>query len=229
MTWFKRIFAPAEPAATPVLPDWITPAQLEALCPGQGIWAPLLSAAMDRFAITTPLRQAHWLAQVAHESALLTRTEESLNYRTAQRIQAVWPRRFATEAEAAPFVANPEGLAERVYGGRADLGNIRPGDGWRFRGGGLIQITGRRNFEALGAAFGISAEEAATWVRGRDGAALSAAWWWKTRGLNEAADRGGAEQVEAISIAVNGGRNGLAHRQALYAQAAKVMGASPFR
>lgn len=224
MTWFKRMFSPAEPAATPVLPDWITPAQIEALCPGQGVWAPLLSAAMDRFAITAPLRQAHWLAQVAHESALLTRTEESLSYRTAQRIQAVWPRRFATEAEAAPFVGRPEALAERVYGGRADLGNIRLGDGWQFRGGGLIQITGRRNYEALGAAFGITAEEAATWARARDGAALSAGWWWKARGLNEMADRGGAEMVEPITRVVNGGTHGLAHRQALFARAAKVMG-----
>ena len=79
----------------------ITAKQLDAIFPGRGDWAVWLDAAMQRYAITTPRRVAHFLAQVGHESNGLTRTEEDLFYRTAGRIQAVWPRRFATEAEAA--------------------------------------------------------------------------------------------------------------------------------
>ena len=109
-------------------------------------------AADDRIAaaeITTPDRIAHFVAQVATETGGLTRLEESLFY-TAERLHAVWPKRFPTVASARPFAGNPKALAEKVYGCRPGLGNTRPGDGWRYRGGGALQTTGRANYRAAG-------------------------------------------------------------------------------
>jgi putative chitinase len=183
-----------------------------------------LDAAMQRYAITTPRRVAHFLAQVGHESAGLTRTEEDLFYRTAGRIQAVWPRRFATEAEAARYVRNPGALANFVYAGRRDLGNVKPGDGFAFRGRGLIQTTGRRNFTRLAEVFGFDTPEAAAaWAATREGAALSAGLFWSDKRLNDLADEGGGEMVEGITRVVNGKLHGLADRRAIYARAAAVL------
>ena len=204
----------------------ITAAQLDAIFPGRGDWAVWLDAAMQRYAVTTPRRVAHFLAQVGHESNGLTRTEEDLFYRTAGRIQAVWPRRFATEADAARYVRNPEALANFVYNARRDLGNAKPGDGWAFRGRGLIQTTGRRNFTRLTEVFGFDTPEAAAnWAATREGAALSAGLFWNDLRLNDLADQGAGEMVESITLRVNGGRHGLADRRAIYARAAAVLGA----
>ena len=95
-------------------------------------------AADDRIAaaeITTPLRIAHFAAQIATESGGMTRLEKSLFY-TAERLCQVWPKRFPTLVSVKPYAGNPKALAEKVYGGR--LGNVQPGDGWRYRGGGLM-------------------------------------------------------------------------------------------
>lgn len=230
MSWFRRVFAPAEakmsvPEDAPA--PAITAAQLDAIFPGRGAdWAVWLDAAMRRYAITTPRRAAHFLAQVGHESAGLSVTEESLNYRTAGRIQATWPNRFATEAEAALYVRDPEALANLVYGGRRDLGNVQPGDGWRFRGRGLIQTTGRRNFTRLAQVYGFETpEQAAAWAATREGAAMSAGVFWADQRLNDLADQGGAEMVEAVTLRVNGGRHGILDRLAIYGRAAAVLGA----
>ena len=202
----------------------ITAAQLDAIFPGRGDWAVWLDAAMQRYAITTPRRVAHFLAQVGHESGRLTRTEEDLFYRTAGRIQATWPSRFATEAEAARYVRDPEALANFVYGGRRDLGNAKLGDGWAFRGRGLIQTTGRWNFTRLAEVFGFDGPEAAAaWAATREGAALSAGLFWSDRQLNGLADKGGGEMVESITRLVNGKLHGLADRRAIYARAAAVL------
>ncbi len=204
----------------------ITAKQLDAIFPGRGDWAVWLDAAMQRYAITTPRRVAHFLAQVGHESNGLTVTEEDLFYRTAARIQAVWPRRFATEAEAARYVRDPEALANLVYGARRDLGNVKPGDGFAFRGRGLIQTTGRRNFTRLAEVYGLGTPEAAAaWATTREGAAMSAGLFWSDNRLNDLADQGAGEMVEAITLRVNGGLNGLADRRAIYARAAAVLGA----
>jgi putative chitinase len=224
MNWFKRIFAPAPEVKMSVPESAITAKQLDAIFPGRGDWAVWLDAAMQRYAITTPRRVAHFLAQVGHESGGLTVTEEDLFYRTAGRIQTVWPRRFATEAEAARYVRDPEALANLVYGGRRDLGNVKPGDGYAFRGRGLIQTTGRRNFTRLAEVYGLDTPEAAAaWAATREGAAMSAGLFWADNRLNDLADQGAGEMVESVTLRVNGGRNGLADRRAIYARAAAVL------
>ena len=103
--------------------------------------------------IDTPLRLAHFLAQISHESGGGTITRESLDYTHAARIREVWPTRFPTVASAEPYVRSPEKLADKVYQGR--MGNRQPGDGYRFSGRGLLQITGRDSYREIGTITGL--------------------------------------------------------------------------
>lgn len=160
-------------------------------------WAVVLAVPMREAAIDTPRRMAAFLANVAHETGGGRRLVENLNY-SAERLRAVWPSRFASVQEAEPYARNPEALANKVYGGR--MGNVQPGDGWRYRGRGLIQITGRANYTALGYA------DRPEWLETREGAAVSACRYWMINGLNATADTG---DIEAVRRRVNGGAIGL--------------------
>jgi putative chitinase len=170
-------------------------------------------------AITTPVRAAHFLGQIAVESAGFTRTTESLNY-SVGGLKVTFPRRISDE-DAEKFgrkkgqPANQSAIANIVYGGKwgaENLGNTIPGDGWKFRGRGLKQLTGRSNYERFSRAWlgsdallanpGQVAEPA--------GAVASAIWFWHNKGLNAVADRNSVEQVTRI---VNGGSNGLQERR----------------
>jgi len=172
--------------------------------------APALEAGRVSAGLTTSLRVAHFMAQIAHESAGFTRLEENLNY-SAERLCAVWPKRFPTPASAALYARNPVELANKVYGGR--LGNTNAGDGWRFRGRGLIQLTGRANYEEYGVAG--DPEIAA---QPRDAARLALAYWTK-KALNDEADR---DDIEAITRAINGGLVGIEDRKALLFKAKRI-------
>ncbi|MCE1236716.1 MAG: glycoside hydrolase family 19 protein [Hyphomicrobiales bacterium] len=160
------------------------------------------------------LRLAHFLAQICHETDGLTIRVESLNYSEA-RLPQVWPSRFRDPAVAATFAHAPERLAEHVYGGRMGNGPEGAGDGWRYIGRGLLQITGRESYERYGAALGIPlAEEpdlafSAVWS-----AKIAAAEWAastrKGRTCNEMAD---ADDVEGVTRAINGGLVGFSSRK----------------
>lgn len=187
-------------------------------------YAAALSGAMAAYHITSRFRIAHFLAQVGHESAGLTRLVEDMTYLTPGRICATWPKRFPLEADAMHFVRQPQALANRVYGGR--MGNVFPNDGWLFRGHGLIQVTGRANHERVAHALGWgAAEDAPARLSTPSGAALGSAWWWADAGLNEMADQGGGVMVEPITRRVNGGVHGLADRRALFARVLNAMDA----
>lgn len=156
----------------------------------------------------TPLRLAHFLAQCCHETGGLTILRESLNYTSAERLVAVWPSRFPTTAAAAPYVRNPEGLANRVYAGR--MGNTQPGDGWRFIGRGLLQITGRDAYREIGERIGVNLE-ANPELACLESHALSVAlavWQWK--GCDIHAD---ADDIAKVTRAINGGQIGLRDRK----------------
>lgn len=185
-----------------------------------------LATAARRFEIVRRERVAHWLAQLGHESGGFTRLEENLRYTTPGRICAVWPSRFATEAAAAPFVNNPEGLASVVYAARNGNGGVASGDGWRFRGRGLIQLTGRANYRAAGAALNIPLESEPDRAAERWTAALVAGWFWWNAGLNREADRG-PDGLEQITRRINGGRHGLADRRRRYEAARAALAAFP--
>lgn len=177
----------------------MTPQDL-ARCTGARIdrateWLPHIAAAMDEFEINTPVRQADFLAQVGHESGGLHWVIE------------IWG---PTPAQAR-------------YEGRADLGNTVAGDGFKFKGRGLIQTTGRANYQAVGDALGVDLIADPAQLAEPGLAARSAGWFWRSHGLNELADSGDPGDFVLITRRINGGTNGLEDRQALWAAAKEVL------
>ena len=159
------------------------------------------------FDITTPLRIAHFLAQTAHESALYTVLVENLNY-SARGLLATWPRRFdAARAEA--YARQPERIANYVYADRMGNGPEASGDGWRFRGRGILQVTGRQTYRDVGGSLGVDLEAAPDLLATPRFASLAAGWYWRSRGINALCDR---DDPVAVTEAVNGGRHGLEER-----------------
>ncbi len=185
-------------------------------------WAPYLAAACAQYGITTAPRLAAFLAQVGHESAGFTATVENLNY-SAEALQRTWPSRFTPEL-AAQLARKPQLIADRVYGGR--MGNKAPGDGWRFRGRGLLQVTGRANYEGVRDLLRQRIPDAPDLLQFPEAlaepkwAALSAAAFWHDHDLNALADAG---EFRAMTRRINGGLNGMEDRQARYARARKAL------
>jgi putative chitinase len=172
------------------------------------VWVPPIKAACRKFEINTVRRIAAFLAQMAHESGLKPRTE-NLNY-SAARLMEVWPKRFPTLGSASAFARNPEKLANKVYGGRLGNGPEQSGDGWRFRGTGPLQITGRDNFTRFAYAMTLPLDQALLYARSTEGGIMAAAWFWEENDINRLADTPG---VEDESKRINGGTNGLADRR----------------
>ncbi|HHM5526252.1 TPA: glycoside hydrolase family 19 protein [Pseudomonas aeruginosa] len=189
-----------------------------------GVFVVALQRAMDEREIDTPARRAAFLAQVGHESSQLTRLVENLNY-SAQGLAATWPGRYLgpdgqPNALALRLARNPQAIADNTYATRNGNGDEAFGDGWRFRGRGLLQITGRANYRLVGEALGEPLEAEPWRLEQPVPAARSAAWWWAGHGLNELADRG---EFAAITRRINGGLNGQAERLALWQRARAVL------
>ena len=165
------------------------------------LFAQPLARACERFGIDTAARAAAFVAQAAHESAGFTRLEENLYYRTAERIRVVWPQTVRSLAEAGQLVRRPQALANRVYANRLGNGDETSGDGWRYRGRGLFQLTGRANYMAAGSACDRPYKDRPDLVAQPDDAALSAAWYWAAAGLNALAD---SAQIDQITRRING-------------------------
>jgi putative chitinase len=193
-------------------------------CSSAAAWVTALNNAMARFDITGSRRMAAFLAQIAHESGQLARLAENLNY-TAKRLMQVWPSRFPTLDKAIKYEKNPEKLANHVYAGRLGNGDEASGDGWRFRGRGLIQLTGRGNYRAAGQGIGLPLEEQSELLGQPEAAALSAAWFWKSHGLNELADdqSNDNENFKTITKRINGDTVGLQERIAFWERAKTVL------
>lgn len=190
------------------------------LCRDPATWATALAAAATRYDIDTAARIASFLAQTGHESGQFNRIVESLVYSTAQRLMTVWPKRFPTPASAAPYVRNEQRLANFVYANRIGNGDVQSGDGYKYRGRGLIQVTGRSNYQACGKVLGLDLLDNPDLLLQPRNAALSAAWFWDSRGLNALADDrtddNDLEDFTAITKAINGGTQGLKERFALF-------------
>lgn len=182
-------------------------------------YLPVIAAAMQRHGIVKPLHVAAFLAQIGIESGGLSRLEENLYYTTAARLMAVWPSRFHTEKDATPYLRNPEALANLVYGGR--MGNSLPGDGYRYRGRGLKQITGKDNYTAYMLACDMDALGNPDLLLQPEQAADSAAWFWASTGCPALAD---ARNWKALTRVINGGYNGLEERIALTRKAMQTLG-----
>lgn len=157
-----------------------------------------------------PIRLKFFLAQIGHESAGLTATEENLDY-SAVRLTQVWPKRFPTVAVARPFARNPARLADRVYAGRMGNGEEGSGDGWRFRGRGYIQLTGRDAYTAVGELTGLDLAGEPDLAAAADTALAVACGFWAWKGLNAVCDTG---DFAKVTRRINGGTNGMADRLA---------------
>lgn len=179
----------------------------------------ILPDAFTKYQINTPLRASHFLGQIAHESGDFTIKTESMNYTTPSRIVDIWPSRFNLDGSggkknANGFIKNQELLAEAVYGGR--MGNNNPGDGFRFRGGGFLQLTGKEAYQGYAKYLNKSVEETADLLRSDNKYALDAACWEYVinKKLNPVADLGMTEQVIVeITRKINGGIIGLDDRR----------------
>ena len=169
-----------------------------------------LEACATKYQINTPLRLAHFLAQCAHESGNFKRTTENLDY-SGERLRQVFPKYFNHDL-ITQYERRPESIANKVYANRMGNGSELSGDGWRYRGRGYIQLTGKNNYQR----FDLIVPE--NIVANPDLVAteyplLSAAWVWDVCKLNEIADRGASEnEVAAITKKINGGMNGIAER-----------------
>lgn len=160
-------------------------------------------------------RMAEWFGEMAHESAGFRAFTENLNYTQARRICRVWPSRFRREESAAPYVRAAEKLANCVYSSRMGNGDEASGDGWRYRGRGLIHLTGRANYAAASERLGIDLVGDPGLAAEPEMAVLVACDYWATRGFNRLADLG---QGDAISRAINGGSGGITQRRGLKAE-----------
>jgi putative chitinase len=189
------------------------------------VWATVLDEACQQCAIDTGERIAAFLAQIAYESAGFRRLEENLNY-TAKGLMATWPKRFTSLQMASSFEHQPERIANFVYAGRIGNGPVSSGDGWRFRGRGLIQLTGRGNYREVGASLQLPLEADPDLAKHPPVAALCAAQFWRSHGLNELADNTEAddddEDFESITVRINLGKLGLSERRALWKRARGV-------
>jgi len=176
---------------------------------------------LPRYGIDTPLKIAHFLSQTAHESGGFKIAVENLRYTSAERLCQVWPSRFPSAAAAAPYVNQPEKLANNVYANRIGNGPPESGDGFRFRGRGLIQITGRANYEAVGAIAVLSLVDQPELAELPEHSLLIACATWKHIG---AAALPETASVEQYTRKVNGGVNGLDDRTRLFAKAKALLG-----
>ncbi|WAT30176.1 glycoside hydrolase family 19 protein [Pseudomonas sp. GXZC] len=212
--------------------------------PRAGIFLPALNRAMLRFKIDTSQRQAAFIAQVGHESGQLKSVAENLNY-SADGLAGNWAARYAEpdgkggylkvdvkgkarnkpNALALSLAGKPEAIANNVYASRMGNGSPSTGDGWKYRGRGLIQVTGKSNYLAAGTALQIDLLNQPELLEQAEWAAMSAAHYWDARGLNELADAGAFQDIGSIINTGQRGRvpNGQDDRQALYEKALKVL------
>jgi putative chitinase len=164
-----------------------------------------------KFGINTPLRLAHFLAKCGHESGGFRLTQENLNY-SAKGLNGIFKKYFPTEAAAAPYNRNPQKIANKVYSNRMGNGTEASGDGYKFRGRGYIQLTGKDNYTAFGKSIGVDMTVNPDLVASQY-ALLSAAWFFTKNGLHKMADGGATDAVvTSITKRVNGGTIGLADR-----------------
>lgn len=192
-------------------------------------WDQPLATAMQGASINTPRRMSHFIAQVGHESGGFARVVENLNYKV-EALLSLFGRHRISEADARKYgridgkqAANQEAIANCIYGGAwggKNLGNTQPGDGWKFRGRSLIQVTGRSNYEACGKALGLDLINHPELLERPENAARAAAWFWSSKGLNKLADN---DNIKAITAVINGGDNGLTDRIKRYDTAIKVL------
>jgi putative chitinase len=202
----------------------ITQAQLAQIIPKNPHiehWCEALNAILPDYEIDTPERVAAFLAQCAHESGGFVFLKENLNYKAAS-LRKVFPKYFPDDGIAAVYANRPEMIANRVYASRMGNGNEASGDGYRYCGRGLIQLTGRTNYQAFADSIETPLEEMTEYLGTFEGAVQSACWFWESNNLNKWADAG---DILTMTKKINGGTIGLADRTKHYEHACHVLGA----
>jgi putative chitinase len=198
--------------------------QLRQIMPAADInlWLPLTNKAMTDFVIDTPIRMATFLAHVAVESSEMRTLVENMNY-SVGRLMGVWPHRFPTAEIAAPYAHNPERLGNYVYANRLGNGPSSSGDGFRFRGRGLLQATGKDHYSEAGKALNLDLLNHPELLEQPPFAAAEAAWWWRHLNLNSVAD---TANLKESTIKINGGLTGYSDRVVYWNRALDALGVS---
>ena len=198
--------------------------QLAQLIPGNPYvdhWYEALAICLPDYDINTPQRVAAFIAQCAHESGGFKFLKENLNYKAAS-LTKVWPKYFPTMEIAQQYANKQEMIANRAYGGRMGNGPESSGDGWKFCGRGLIQLTGRNNYQAFADSIETDVEEIPAYLGTFEGAVQSACWFWESNKLNQWADK---NDILTLTKRINGGTLGLEDRIKHYNHALHVLGA----
>jgi putative chitinase len=204
----------------------LTKDQLKKLLPKNpyiDYWYNALSQLLPDYEINTPQRIAAFIAQCAHESGNFMVLQENLNYRPPT-LRKIFPKYFPTDAIANDYCSRPnkqEAIANKVYANRMGNGDEASGDGYRYRGRGLIQLTGKDNYTFFAGSLGITEEEAAEYMATFEGACQSACFFWEQNKLNQWADKG---DIVTLTKRINGGTIGLDDRIKHYEHALHVLG-----
>jgi putative chitinase len=204
----------------------LTKQQLKELLPKNPYidhWHNALSILLPDYEINTPQRMAAFIAQCSHESGGFRVLKENLNYR-ATSLRKIFGKYFPNDEIAKQYASKPnkqEAIANRIYASRMGNGPEESGDGYRFCGRGLIQLTGRDNYTFFAGSLSITVEEASEYLQTFEGAAQSACWFWETNNLNQWADKG---DIVTLTKRINGGTIGLEDRIKHYEHALHVFG-----
>jgi putative chitinase len=182
-------------------------------------WYTALQTVIEKYELNTPNRLAGFLAQCAHESNGFKVIRENLNYKW-ESLRRVFPKYFPTDDLAKLYAHNQEKIANRVYGGRMGNGPETTGDGWKYSGRGLIQLTGHDNYKNFADSIGMTLDEVVAHLGTFEGAADSAGWFWNSRNLNDCAD---ADDILTMTKKINGGTIGLEERTKNYEHAKEVL------
>jgi putative chitinase len=204
----------------------LTKEQLQQLLPKNPYidhWFHALSQLLPDYEINTPKRIAAFMAQCAHESGGFTALKENLNYKPAT-LRKLFGKYFPTDELAEEYCSKPNkqaAIANRVYASRMGNGDEASGDGYKYCGRGLIQLTGKSNYVAFADSLEITPEEASEYLATFEGAAQSACWFWETNNLNALADKG---DILTMTKRINGGTIGLEDRIKHYEEALHIFG-----
>jgi putative chitinase len=223
----------------------ITPLQLKSVFPlihDPNAWCRIFTMELPTYEIDQPLRLAAWLAQCGYESQEFNVLRESGTYGrvlkkpqgggtsydiySATRLMEIWPKKFPTIESTVGYLQNPEGLLNYVYANELGNGPPESRDGTLYRGGGLIQLTGRANYREVGRALNLKLESMPKMIEQPNIAARTSAYFWKLHDLNDLADHG---FFDAITAKINGGMNGAEPREAFYTKVLAVLNLPPMR
>jgi putative chitinase len=202
----------------------LTKAQLAEMIPGNPYldnWLEALNQILPEYDISAPKRVAAFIAQCAHESGGFKFLKENFNYK-AESLLKVFPKYFKTLDEANKYAKKPEKIANKIYGNRMGNGDEASGDGFRYCGRGLIQLTGKENYSWFAASLEMPVEDVPEYLQTFEGAVQSACWFWETNNLNGLADKG---DIINLTKRINGGTIGLEDRIKHYNHALHVLGA----